>query len=105
VSSLKRRPCARSDGTKFVRRVLFSIAGSGPCEASVTERRDCAPALRWEHPMSLSALYLNKAEQCDRLAAAATDPRIRAKHKDEGVLWRGIAKDIDRQDRDEAGPS
>jgi len=55
--------------------------------------------------MSLSAFYLNKAEQCDRLAAAATDPRIRAKHKDEGVLWRGIAKDIDRQDRDEAGPS
>jgi hypothetical protein len=53
--------------------------------------------------MSLSTFYLHKAEECDRLAAAAGDPRIRARYKDEGVLWRGIAKDIDRQDRNEAG--
>ena len=55
--------------------------------------------------MSLCAFYLNKAEQCDRLAAEATDLRVRAKYRDEGDLWRGIAKDIARQDRDEAGRS
>jgi hypothetical protein len=54
--------------------------------------------------MSLGAYYLQKAEQCDRFAAAATDLRVRAKYKDEGDLWRGIAKDIARQDRDEGGP-
>ena len=54
--------------------------------------------------MSLSDFYEHKAEQCDRLAAAATDPRERAKHQDEAALWRGIAKDITRQERDEGGP-
>jgi len=53
--------------------------------------------------VSLRAFYLHKAEQCDGLAAA-TDLRVRAKYKDEGNLWRGIAKDIGRQDRDESGP-
>jgi hypothetical protein len=51
--------------------------------------------------MSLCAFYLHKAEQCDRLAAEAIDPRVRAKYKDEGDLWRGIAKDIARRDRNE----
>jgi hypothetical protein len=54
--------------------------------------------------MSFSDFYLHKAEQCDRLAAEATDLRVRAKFKDEGVLWREIARDIARQDRVEGSP-
>jgi hypothetical protein len=53
--------------------------------------------------MSLAAFYRQKAEHCDRLAAEATDLRIRLKHMVEGDLWRGIAMDIARQDRDEVG--
>jgi hypothetical protein len=51
--------------------------------------------------MSLGTYYQHKAEQCERLASAATDPRARANLKEEGKLWRGIAKDIARQDRAE----
>jgi hypothetical protein len=51
--------------------------------------------------MSLAAFYLQKADHCERLAAEATDLRIRLKHLVEGNLWRGIAKDIERQDRAE----
>lgn len=54
--------------------------------------------------MSLGAYYQHKAEQCERLAAAATDPRVRAKYEEEGVLWRGIARDIARQDRADGLP-
>ena len=54
--------------------------------------------------MSLRDFYLHKAEQCDRLAAAAADPRERTKYEEEGVLWRGIAKDIARQDRADGLP-
>ena len=53
--------------------------------------------------MSIAHFYVHKAAQCDRFAAAATDPRERAKYKEEGVLWRGIAKDIARQDQNEGG--
>jgi len=53
--------------------------------------------------MSLAGYYWQKAEQCDRLATAATDPRESARYKNEGALWRGIAKDIEKQDRDQIG--
>jgi hypothetical protein len=54
--------------------------------------------------MSFSDFYRHKAEQCNQMAAAATEPSERAKYQDEAALWRGIAKDIARQDRDEGGP-
>jgi hypothetical protein len=54
--------------------------------------------------MSLAAFYRHKAEQCDHLAAAAPDPARRANLQEEGKLWRGIAKDIAKQERSESGP-
>ena len=54
--------------------------------------------------MSLAAFYQHKAEQCDHMAATATDPAVRTKFTEEAALWRGIAKDISKQDRDERGP-
>jgi hypothetical protein len=54
--------------------------------------------------MSLGAYYQHKAEECDRLAAAAPDQRRRTDLQAEGKLWREIARDIDKQDRVEAGP-
>jgi hypothetical protein len=51
--------------------------------------------------MSIGGYYQHKAEQCDRLAAAAVDPWKRAKYEEEGVLWRQIAKDVARQDHDD----
>ena len=54
--------------------------------------------------MSLCDFYRHKAEQCDRLAAEAIDLRVRAKYKEEGALWRDIARDIARQDQAESGP-
>lgn len=54
--------------------------------------------------MSLGAYYQHKAEQCDRLAAAATDLSKRASLKQEGALWREIARDVAKQDRAEGGP-
>lgn len=55
--------------------------------------------------MSLGAYYQHKAEQCDRLAAAATDQRRRTNLQEESKLWREIARDIAKQDRDdERGP-
>lgn len=54
--------------------------------------------------MSISDFYVYKAAQCDRLAAAATDPDKRTLLKEEGALWREIARDIAKQNRDERGP-
>jgi hypothetical protein len=54
--------------------------------------------------MSIADFYVHKAAQCERLAAVATDPRERVKYENEGGLWRKIAKDIARQDRDEGLP-
>ncbi len=54
--------------------------------------------------MPVSGWYHHKAEQCARLAAAATDPVIRIRYEEEGVLWRGIARDIAKQERSESGP-
>lgn len=36
--------------------------------------------------MSICDWYQSKAEQCDRLAAAASDPRLRARYQQEGHL-------------------
>ena len=51
--------------------------------------------------MSIRDFYKHKAEQFDRLAAEAADLRERAKYQDEGILWRGIAEDSARQERNE----
>jgi len=53
--------------------------------------------------MSTGAYYRHKAEECDRLASAATDQRRRTDLQKEGRLWREIARDLDKQDRIEAG--
>jgi hypothetical protein len=52
--------------------------------------------------MSFSDFYFHKAEQCDRLAAAAADERRRINLQEEGRLWREIARDIEKQDRNVA---
>jgi hypothetical protein len=49
--------------------------------------------------MSLAAFYQHKADRCDRLAVAATDPTRRADLLVQGKLWREIARDIAKQDR------
>jgi len=51
--------------------------------------------------MAIEAWYLRKAEECKRLAADAGDAYLRAKHEREGMIWRGIARDIARQERAE----
>lgn len=47
--------------------------------------------------MSIDAWYFHKAEQCDRLAAAADNATTRAKHKEDAELWRQIAHDAAKQ--------
>ena len=54
--------------------------------------------------MSFIGWYQHKAEQCDRLAAASSDPVMRAKYEEEAVLWRGIARDLEKPERHENGP-
>ena len=54
--------------------------------------------------MSVADWYKYKAEQCTRLAKAATDPLKRTSLMEEAALWRGIARDVARQDAAEAPP-
>jgi hypothetical protein len=49
--------------------------------------------------MSLGAYYIHKVEQCERMASEAADQRRRANLREEGKLWREIARDIAKQDR------
>jgi hypothetical protein len=53
--------------------------------------------------MSLSDFYIYKAKQCDDLAAAATEPRERAKYQEQAAVWRDVLKDAAKQERDEDG--
>jgi hypothetical protein len=48
--------------------------------------------------MPIGTYYQHKAEQCDRLAAETIDPDKRARLREEGKLWREIARDLDEQD-------
>jgi hypothetical protein len=52
--------------------------------------------------MSIADFYVHKAEQCVRLANTATDSHERTALHEEAELWRAIARDIARQDRDAA---
>lgn len=54
--------------------------------------------------MSIGEFYLHKAEQCERLSAAAADPAKRASLREEGRLWRQIAGDIINQDKADKAP-
>ena len=49
--------------------------------------------------MSIVDWYDDKAEQCLRLAADATDAKQRATFRQEAVLWREIGADVLRQDK------
>lgn len=49
--------------------------------------------------MSIVDWYDDKAEQCMRQAADATDAKQRATFRQEAVLWREIGADVLRQDR------
>jgi hypothetical protein len=51
--------------------------------------------------MSITAFYHHKAAQCERLAAEATEPTKCVNLKEEGALWREIARDIAKQERAE----
>jgi len=52
--------------------------------------------------MSIGAYYEHKAEECERLAATAPNQGKRASLREEGLLWRGIARDIAKQERADA---
>ena len=54
--------------------------------------------------MAIAGWYLQKAKQCSRLAVEATDPRERARYKQEGTIWRELADDLAKQDRTADGP-
>jgi hypothetical protein len=54
--------------------------------------------------MSVADWYKYKAEQCTRLAKAVTNPLKRTSLMEEAALWRGIARDVARQDASEAPP-
>jgi hypothetical protein len=54
--------------------------------------------------MSIGDWYLHKAEQCDRLAAAAVDPIIRTKFEGEGTIWREIMREVEKQEHIETDP-
>jgi hypothetical protein len=55
--------------------------------------------------MSIADWYHYKAGQSVRLADMATDALKRAAFKEEAELWRSIARDGARQERDEASRS
>ena len=54
--------------------------------------------------MSLGAYYRHKADQCERMATEVADKKRRTDLREEGKLWREIAKDIAKQERAEGGP-
>jgi hypothetical protein len=54
--------------------------------------------------MSVADWYHYKAQQCDRLADAATDARKRASLNEEAEHWRQIAREVARQAKGEAAP-
>jgi hypothetical protein len=43
--------------------------------------------------------YLKKADECTRLAKDAADPHTRAHYETEARLWREIAADIAKKER------
>ena len=53
--------------------------------------------------MSGEAWYLKKADECMRLAKDAADPHARARYETEARLWREIAADIAKNERDRFG--
>jgi hypothetical protein len=54
--------------------------------------------------MAIEEWYLQKAKQCSRLAAEATEPSECARYKREGMIWRELADDLATQDRTADGP-
>jgi hypothetical protein len=55
--------------------------------------------------MSLAAWYLQKADQCARLAKDATNSRKRSDLETEGKLWLQMAGQIDKDEVRWFGPS
>jgi hypothetical protein len=52
-------------------------------------------------PMRIADWYVHKAKQCIRMAGETTEALVRIALHEEAELWRGIARDVNRQDRDE----
>jgi hypothetical protein len=50
--------------------------------------------------MSAFAWYHHKAEQCARMAKAATDPRMRAEYEERQGLWLEIADGVEPETQD-----
>ena len=53
--------------------------------------------------MSGEAWYLKKADECVRLAKDEADPNRRAHYETEARLWREIAADIAKNERNRFG--
>jgi hypothetical protein len=53
--------------------------------------------------MSSDGWYLDKADQCARMARAAADRDTRAHYEQEAKLWREIAADIAKNERSRFG--
>jgi hypothetical protein len=51
--------------------------------------------------MSILDWYQHKAEQCLKLASAATDTKQRTRFNEEAEMWREIGADVLRQSREE----
>jgi hypothetical protein len=53
--------------------------------------------------MSGNAWYLHRADECTRFAKDAGDPIMRAQYEDEARVWRQIADDVAKNERDRFG--
>ena len=53
--------------------------------------------------MSGDTWFLHKAGQCTQFAKDTADPRLRARYEEEGRLWRQIAADIAKNERNRFG--
>ena len=51
--------------------------------------------------MAFSDWYQHKAEQCVRMAAVSSDPKVRARLREEAAFWREIGADVIKQERAE----
>src|ERR1043165_3166830 len=97
----KGRPESAASSFEGPSKIRFNWLCPSECskiEQFVKQRRH---TFQW---MSLAPFYQHKAEQCDRLAATASDHRRRADLQHEGKLWREIARDIAKRERGQRGP-
>ena len=55
--------------------------------------------------MATNGWYVARADECERLAGIAGDPRSRAEYKHKARMWRQIAAEIAANDKARTDPS